>query len=88
MTLSGSIPYGLVYHLSAWKNVLHTAFPHIRGGFLALRDRESGRIQAGMPVYTVKSWLLGRHVSSLPFSSFCDPLITSADEFRSVAAGA
>jgi hypothetical protein len=74
-------PYGLVYHLSAWKNVLHTAFPHIRGRFLALRDGESGRILAGMPVYTVKSWLLGRHVSSLPFSSFCDPLITSADEF-------
>jgi hypothetical protein len=74
-------PFGLVYHLSAWKNVLHSAFPHIRGGFLVLRDGGSGRIQAGMPVYTVKSWLLGRRISSLPFSSFCDPLVTSAEQF-------
>ena len=74
--------YGLVYHLSAWKKVLHSAFPHIRGGFLVLRDCKTGGIQAGMPVYTVKSWLLGRRVSSLPFSSFSDPLITSAEQFR------
>jgi hypothetical protein len=75
-------PYGLVYHLSAWKKVLHSAFPHIRGGFLVLRDCKTGGIQAGMPVYTVKSWLLGRRVSSLPFSSFSDPLITSTEQFR------
>lgn len=73
--------YGLVYHLSAWKNTLHAAFPHIRGGFLVLRDSATGEIVAGMPVYTVKSWLLGRRISSLPFASFCDPLISSAEQF-------
>jgi Acetyltransferase (GNAT) domain len=80
-TFVGEHPCGLVYHLSAWKNVLHTAFPHIRGSFLVLRDSIDGRILAGMPVYTVKSWLLGRRISSLPFSSFCDPLIASGEQF-------
>ena len=73
--------YGLVYHVSAWKRVLETAFPHIRGRFLVLRDND-GRIQAGMPVYTVRSWLLGNRISSLPFSSFCDPLINSTGQFH------
>ncbi len=35
-----------------------------------------------MPVYTVKSWLLGNRISSLPFSSFCDPLIASTAQFN------
>jgi CelD/BcsL family acetyltransferase involved in cellulose biosynthesis len=74
-------PLGLVYHLSAWRKVLEEAFPHIRGQFLVLRDGHDGRIQAGLPVYTVKSWLLGNSVSSVPFASFCDPLISSAEEF-------
>src|SRR5579871_1117567 len=75
-------PYGLIYHSSAWRSVLHAAFPHIRGNFLVLRNPEDGAIQAGMPVYAVKSWLLGNRVSSLPFASFCDPLIASSEQFQ------
>ncbi len=47
-----------------------------------MRDGETGRIQAGLPVYTVKSWLLGSRISSLPFSSFCDPLVLSTGQFE------
>lgn len=75
-------PLGLVYHLTAWRRVLEDAFPHIRGQFLALRTGSDGRIQAGLPVYTVKSWLLGNSVTSIPFASFCDPLTSTVDEFR------
>jgi CelD/BcsL family acetyltransferase involved in cellulose biosynthesis len=75
-------PLGLVYHLSAWRRVLEDAFPHIRGQFLVLRDNADGSIQAGLPIYTVKSWLLGNSVTSIPFASFCDPLVSTADEFR------
>ena len=74
-------PLGLVYHLSAWTRVLETAFPHIQGRFLVLKDGADGSIRAGLPVYTVKSWLLGRRVISVPFASFCDPLVSSAAEF-------
>lgn len=78
----GRHPQGLIYHLSAWKQVLQDAFPHIRGRFLALRRAADGKIQAGLPVYTVQSWLLGNRIVSVPFASFCNPLISSASEFN------
>jgi hypothetical protein len=74
-------PLGLIYHLSAWRRMLKEAFPHIDGRFLVLRRSVDGAIQAGLPVYTVNSWLLGRRVSSVPFASFCDPLVSSSEEF-------
>lgn len=75
-------PLGLVYHLSAWKRVLEDTFPHIRGKFLVVYDTETNQIQAGLPVYTVKSWLLGNRIVSIPFASFCDPLISMPEQFR------
>lgn len=74
-------PCGLVYQLSAWKRVLESAFPQIRGRFLVARDGETGQIQAGLPVYTVRSWLLGNRIVSVPFATMCDPLVSSAEEF-------
>jgi CelD/BcsL family acetyltransferase involved in cellulose biosynthesis len=73
-------PRGLVYHLSDWQRWLEIAFEHIRGRFLVLRDR-NGKIQAGLPVYTVKSWLLGNRLVSVPFATICDPLISTKEEF-------
>ena len=74
-------PSGMVYHLSSWKRVLESAFPQIRGQFLVARDAETGRILAGLPLYTVKSWLLGNRIVSVPFATMCDPLVSSAEEF-------
>lgn len=68
-------PFGLVYHLSSWKETIESAFSHIRGRFLALRSADSGAIVAGMPVYSIRSWLLGNRICSVPFASICDPLI-------------
>jgi hypothetical protein len=68
---------GLIYDLSAWKIMLEDAFPHINGRFLTLRDNESGQIVAGLPVYRVRSWLLGNRIVSIPFASFCNPLVSS-----------
>ncbi len=73
-------PLGLVYHLSAWQRVLESAFRHIRGRFLVLRDG-GGQIQAGLPLYTVKSWLLKDRTVSVPFATMCDPLISTQEEF-------
>ena len=67
---------GLVYDLSSWKRALEEAFPHISGRFLALRENTSGQIVAGMPVYRVRSWLLGNRLVSVPFASFCNPLVS------------
>ena len=75
-------PYGLLYHSTSWKRVLEQAFPHIRGRFLVLADPATRRITSGLPVYTVRSWLLGNRLVSVPFASFCDPLISSARDFE------
>jgi hypothetical protein len=73
---------GLVYDLSAWKRTLEDAFPHISGRFLALRESESGKIVAGLPVYRVSSWLLGNRIVSVPFASFCNPLVSSDSQLN------
>ncbi len=73
-------PLGLVYHLSSWQRVLESAFGHIRGRFLILRD-EGGQIQAGLPVYSITSWLLKNRTVSVPFATMCDPLISTKEEF-------
>jgi hypothetical protein len=74
-------PLGLIYHLSSWQQVLESAFGHIRGRFLVLRDG-GGQIQAGLPVYTVASWLLGNRTVSVPFATMCDPLISTREQFN------
>jgi hypothetical protein len=73
-------PLGLVYHLSSWQRAIESAFGHIRGRFLVLRDGD-GQIQAGLPVYSVKSWLLKDRTVSVPFATLCDPLISTKEEF-------
>ena len=71
---------GLVYHLSSWQRVLENSFRHIRGRILVLRD-PGGEIQAGLPVYDVKSWLLSNRLVSVPFATMCDPLVSTKEEF-------
>jgi CelD/BcsL family acetyltransferase involved in cellulose biosynthesis len=72
-------PFGFVYHLSRWCRVLESSFSHIKGRFLGLVNEHSGEVMAGLPVYEVRSWLTGNRLVSIPFSSFCDPLISSPD---------
>lgn len=67
-------PYGLVYHGSAWRQVLEECFRHIRGRFLVVE--EEGEIIGGLPVYLVGSPLTGRRLVSVPFATFFDPLLT------------
>jgi hypothetical protein len=73
-------PLGLVYHLSAWQKALENAFGHIRGRFLVLRDA-GGQIKAGLPIYTVNSWLLKDRIVSVPYATMCDPLVSTKEEF-------
>jgi CelD/BcsL family acetyltransferase involved in cellulose biosynthesis len=73
---------GLVYNLSSWKRTLEDAFPHISGRFLALRENASGQIVAGLPVYQVRSWLLGNRIVSVPFASFCNPLVSDDSQLN------
>ena len=75
-----SHPHGLIYHTAAWKRALEQAFPHISGRFLVLSDKSTGQVTAGLPVYRVRSWLLGNRIVSVPYASLSDPLVNTANE--------
>lgn len=66
-------PYGWICHLSSWKKVLEQHFPHIKGHYLALIEDE--KIRAGLPLFEVRSWILGNRLVSVPFATLCDPLV-------------
>ncbi|HPQ42808.1 MAG TPA: GNAT family N-acetyltransferase [Syntrophales bacterium] len=76
-------PFGWIVHLSGWKKVLESSFRHIKGHYLVLIDTASNNIQAALPIFEVRSRLLGNRLVSIPFATLCDPLIsTSGDMTR------
>ena len=75
-------PYGWICHLSGWKSFLERTFNHIRGHYFVLVDESSGQIQAGLPVYEVRSWLTGNRLVSIPFATLCDPLVSTSEELN------
>jgi CelD/BcsL family acetyltransferase involved in cellulose biosynthesis len=75
-------PAGSVYHTSAWRRVLEEAFPHMEGRFLVLRESGHGTLLAGIPLYAVRSRILGNRLVTIPFASFCDPLVRGRADFE------
>ena len=73
-------PLGWVAHLSGWKRVLETSFPHMKGHYFALVDPQSNEIKAGLPVFEVRSFLTGNRLVSIPFATLCDPLISGKED--------
>ncbi len=69
-----SHPYGWIVHLSGWKEVIEETFPHMKGHYLALVDSKTNTIEAGLPIYEVRSWLTGNRLVSIPFATLSDPL--------------
>lgn len=72
-------PRAVVANLSGWMRAVEGAFPHIRGRVLALRDRTTGNLVAGLPLYDARSWLLGRRIISVPFGTLCDPVVAGQE---------
>ncbi|MBN1846622.1 MAG: GNAT family N-acetyltransferase [Sedimentisphaerales bacterium] len=75
-------PYGWLCHRAAWKQVLESAFPHMRGYYPVLQDAASGDLLAALPLYHVSSRLTGSRLVSIPFASLCDPLIQNDDQWQ------
>ena len=59
-------PFGSISNLYSWKYIIEESFGHIRGNILALIN-ENDEIIAGVPVYTINSWLTGKRFSLCPF---------------------
>lgn len=71
-------PYGWITHLSSWKNIIESCFKNTKGHYYALIDENC--IIAGLSIYNVKSWLLGKRLISVPFATFNDPLVSSSTQ--------
>jgi len=81
-------PLGGVCHKTAWKQILESTFPHMEGHICAIVHPESGEITAGIPVYRVRSWLLGKRFVSIPFATLSDPLVSSSAQSERLLAAA
>jgi len=74
-------PFGWICHLSDWKKVLESAFPHMKGYYIALRAESGKGFQAGLPIFHVRSWVLGDRLVAAPFATLFDPLVSTPDHF-------
>jgi CelD/BcsL family acetyltransferase involved in cellulose biosynthesis len=77
----GSCPGATFFHGSSWARVLQGAYGFMPV-YLVLRD--SGRIQALLPLMEVDSWMTGRRGVSLPFTDECAPLCADAGAFKAL----
>ncbi len=77
-----SHPDGSLYHLSSWHRTIEESYGYqtlyyvVTGG--------NGEIRAAVPAVNLKNLFLGRRTVSYPFSDYCDPLVTSRDEFPEI----
>ncbi|HEX2964976.1 MAG TPA: GNAT family N-acetyltransferase [Syntrophorhabdaceae bacterium] len=76
-----SHPLGWISQLSDWGNILEECFKHIKGYYIAILD-EDDHIQAGLPIYSVKSHITGNRMVSVPHATLCDPLVDNAVQLR------
>jgi len=73
-------PYGTIYQHSSWMRVIALTYKHATPlGFVIENDQ--GNIRATIPCFIVKSKLTGTRIVSLPFTSYCDPLVNDKDDF-------
>lgn len=77
-----SHPFGWVCHLSSWKRIIEMSFQHMTGYYFALTDESGTEILAGLPIFTVKSWITGNRLVSIPYATLCDPLISKSDDLN------
>ncbi len=69
-------PLSSFYHQSAWARVIEESFSHARSCYFVLRNY-ADEIDAGLPLFLVRSKILGDRLISIPFTPHCDPLVRS-----------
>jgi len=79
-----SHPFGWLYHTSAWAEILESSFKHMTPLYLALMDKNTDEINAALPLFHVRSWIISNRLVSLPYATLCDPLVSIKEEFRTL----
>jgi len=73
-------PSGSIYQHSCWLKVISLTHKHVEPLCFIIED-EGCNIRAAIPCFIVKSMLTGTRIVSLPFSSYCDPLVDCTEDF-------
>ena len=79
-TLVDRHPRASIFHTVGWLEALRRTYGYRPVVFAT--SPPTGELKNGIVFASVRSWLTGRRIVSLPFSDHCDPLFDSADELR------
>jgi hypothetical protein len=71
-------PGASFFHSSAWAKVLAESYGYTPLYFTVL---ENGKLRALVPVMEVNSFLTGKRGVSLPFTDYCEPIVSETSEF-------
>jgi hypothetical protein len=72
------------FHSCAWAKVLYESYQYKPLYFTAI---ENGCLKTLVPVMEVSSFLTGKRGVSLPFSDYCEPIISNGVSFKDVFEG-
>lgn len=67
-------PKASIYHHSSWGEVIEQTYNY-NPFYLAFENVESGNFESIVPFFRIDSKLTGKRLISLPFTSYCNPLI-------------
>lgn len=70
-----------IFHSQAWARVLHDSYQYHPLYFTII---DKGKLSALVPVMEVKSALTGRRGVSLPFTDYCQPIVSDETQFREI----
>jgi len=76
-----STPGSSFFHTSSWAKALKEAYGYTPKYFTEFDD---GRISTLLPIMEVNSFLTGRRGVSLPFTDYCEPLVSDGINFQEV----
>jgi len=77
-------PKASVFHTSAWLRALQRTYGFEPVAFTT--SRPTDELENALVFCSVRSWLTGRRLVSLPFSDHCEPLVEHTDEFSALCA--
>lgn len=72
--------HGSIYHTSMWRKLIEDAYGH--SPVYLIIQGNNGDISAGLPLFIVKSNIMGNRLSSLPCAQSCNPLVSNQQQFE------
>jgi Acetyltransferase (GNAT) domain len=76
-----SFPDYSFFHTSTWAKILHKSYGYKP---LYLIENEQKNLSAVMPVMEISSFLTGKRGVSLPFTDYCEPIISKPEQFQTL----